>query len=61
MTVYFCLERRDNKNYLIYFNKDYDEFKLFFKSQPDNEKFKDPRYEFKGISEEDWEEFLFML
>jgi hypothetical protein len=55
------LERRDNKNYLIYFNKDYDEFKLFFKSQPDNEKFKDPRYEFKGISEEDWEEFLFML
>ncbi len=58
MTVYFCIEKRDNKDYLIHINKDYDEFRAFFNSQPDKEKFKDPRYEFRGISDEEWKEFI---
>lgn len=60
MTVYCCLEKRDGKDYLIYSHKEYDEFKSFFNSQSDKEKYKDPRYEFMGISDEDWEEFLSM-
>jgi hypothetical protein len=56
--VYVCIQKRDDADYLIHISKDYDEFKSFFKSQPDKEKYTDSSYEFRAIPDESWDEFL---
>jgi len=52
---YVCLQHRNGNNYLIHHSWDFEKFKSFFQGKKE---YYDSSYEFRGIPENDWNEFL---